>query len=51
MRGTAAIATGLTITLLAGQAFAQNDRVTGVDFAVSKDNVPQREPVCYRSPD
>ena len=30
-------------TLLAEHALAQNDQVTGVDFAVSKENVPQKE--------
>ena len=39
------IAAILTFTLLTGHALAQNDQVTGVDFAVSKDNVPRKEPV------
>ena len=45
MNKTAIIAAILTFTLLAGHAFAQNDQVAGVDFAVSKDNVPQKEPI------
>ncbi len=45
MNKSATIAAILTFTLLAGHALAQNDQVTGVDFAVSKDNVPRKEPV------
>ncbi len=45
MNKSATIAAVLTFTLLAQHALAQNDQVTGVDFAVNKDNVPQKEPV------
>ncbi len=45
MNKSAMIAAVLTFTLLAQHALAQNDQVTGVDFAVTKDNVPQKEPI------
>jgi hypothetical protein len=45
MNKSATIATILTITLLAGHALAQNNQVVGIDFAVSKDNVPQKAPI------
>lgn len=43
MNESATITAVLMFTLLAEHALAQNDQVTGVDFAVSKENVPQKE--------
>ncbi|MEE8339348.1 MAG: DUF3604 domain-containing protein [Xanthomonadales bacterium] len=45
MNKSATIAVILTFTLLAAHALAQNEQVLGVDFAVSKDNVPQKAPI------
>ncbi len=45
MNKSGTIAAVLTFTLLAEYSLAQNDQVTGVDFAVSKDNVRQKEPI------
>jgi hypothetical protein len=45
MNKSATITAILTMTLLAGHALAQNDPVMGIDFAVSKDNLPQKKPV------
>ncbi len=48
---TAAIAASLTLglsmtfTLLAEPASAQDEQVTGVDFAVSKENLPEKPPI------
>ena len=43
MNESATITAVLMFALLAEHALAQNDQVTGVDFAVSKENVPQKE--------
>jgi len=45
MNKAATIVVLLAFTSLAEHALAQNDQVTGVDFAVSKENVPQKEPI------
>ncbi len=45
MNKAATVVALLTFTSLAEHALAQNDQVTGVDFAVSKENVPQKEPI------
>ena len=45
MNKSTTIAAILTIALLAAHALAQNDQVTGVDFAVSKENVPEKAPI------
>jgi Protein of unknown function (DUF3604) len=45
MNNSATITAVLTFSLMAGHALAQNDQVTGVDFALSKDNVPEKGPI------
>ncbi len=44
---TASLILGLsaTFTLLPDQAVAQDEQVTGVDFAVSKENLPEKPPI------
>ncbi len=45
MNKTAMIVALLNFALLAGHALAQDDQTMGTDFAVTKENVPQKEPV------
>ncbi len=45
MNKSAIIAAALNFALFAGYALAQEDQALGTDFAVTKENVPQKEPV------
>ncbi len=45
MNRSATVTAVLTSVLLAGHALTQNDLAVGVDFAVTKENVPDKAPI------